>query len=262
MLSKREPITIGESGASVERLTDANGAVTFLKTVRAAANEISWAGNLRGELSAEAKLLEWLDGRLPVPKALAFEEDVESASLLMSPIPGENIADLAERATPAQTECLIQLLAEGLQVIHSVDCLGCPQDVTIDSMVQHAIWITKHNLVDMDDLEDRWRRDSASEILAELLARVPAVKDSAEESVLIHGDYCLPNILVQNGKVSGFVDWGSGGIGDRYFDLALARRSIVRNWDEQWVQPFFDAYGLPEPDEERLDFFELVDKFF
>lgn len=47
----------------------------------------------------------------------------------------------------------------------------------------------------------------------------------------------------------------------RYFDLALAQRSIIRNCGDEWVQPFFDAYGLPTPDESKLHFFQLLDEF-
>src|SRR5437899_2886470 len=49
-----------------------------------------------------------------------------------------------------------------------------------------------------------------------------------EDLVLVHGDSCFPNILLDSKSlaVNGFVDWGHSGIADRYQDLALAARSI------------------------------------
>ena len=41
-----------------------------------------------------------------------------------------------------------------------------------------------------------------------------------EGDTLIHGDFCLPNILVKDDKIVGFIDLGEAGIGDIWYDYA------------------------------------------
>jgi kanamycin kinase/aminoglycoside 3'-phosphotransferase-2 len=46
-------------------------------------------------------------------------------------------------------------------------------------------------------------------MVTELMAEMPI-----EEPVFIHGDYCLPNILVAGDKLGGVIDWDFGGLAD------------------------------------------------
>lgn len=46
---------------------------------------------------------------------------------------------------------------------------------------------------------------------------------------LIHGDCCLPNILVKDDKVVGFIDLGDSGIGDPWRDYAWSIWSLEYN---------------------------------
>ena len=88
-----------------------------------------------------------------------------------------------------------------------------------------------------------------------------------EDLVFAHGDFSLPNIILretQRGEVqvAGFIDCGRSGVADRHQDVALAIRSIVRNFGSEWVTPFLHAYGLPHPDPDTVAFFTLLDEFF
>ena len=35
----------------------------------------------------------------------------------------------------------------------------------------------------------------------------------------LHGDYCLPNLIMRDFQLEGFIDLGYGGIGDLHYDL-------------------------------------------
>ncbi len=71
--------------------------------------------------------------------------------------------------------------------------------------------------------------------------------------VLVHGDYCLPNILLNNWQFSGFLDVGGGGIGDRHLDLYWGAWSILYNLKEKrWCTRFLDAYGRSDINTDQL----------
>ena len=81
--------------------------------------------------------------------------------------------------------------------------------------------------------------------------------------VFVHGDLCLPNILVENGALSGIVDWGRAGFGDPFQDLALAVRSLTHNLGpSDWDRRLADACGLPELDPGRLGLWCDFDELF
>lgn len=143
-------------------------------------------------------------------------------------------------------------------MIHAVDWRDCPFRRPLDVMIETAQQRVEQGSVDEREFDDERRGWTARSALSQLLACRP----TAEEWCFVHGDYCLPNILIQRDRVSGFIDWGRAGVADRYQDLALAERSIIYNLSPQWVQPFYDAYGLHEVDEDRIHFYKLLDEFF
>lgn len=76
-----------------------------------------------------------------------------------------------------------------------------------------------------------------------------------------HGDYCVPNVLIQSNKVTGVVDWGDAAYLDKRFDLATAVMSLRYNFKEEvYVTTFLNSYGYQE-DVGTLDVFEALYKF-
>jgi aminoglycoside phosphotransferase len=54
---------------------------------------------------------------------------------------------------------------------------------------------------------------------------------------------------------------GYVGIGDPYRDFISAKYSVRRNLGEEWVQPFFDAFGIESPDEQKLAWYRQIQAF-
>jgi aminoglycoside phosphotransferase len=209
------------------------------------------------DLRPEHDRLAWLNGRLPVPRVRYFGADDSRQFMLISEIPGLSSHDQHFESRP---RWIVTLLAESLKMIHAVDITGCPFDQQTDALLATAYDRLITNQVDESQFDAARQGRRASDLYVELLATRPT--DAAP--VFVHGDYCLPNVLVDphSWTLTGFIDWGSAGVSDRYFDLALAARSITYNLGAEWVAPFFAACGLTEIDRARIIFFQTLDEFF
>jgi len=72
-------------------------------------------------------------------------------------------------------------------------------------------------------------------------------------NVLVHGDYCLPNVLVTGGKLSGLIDVGQTGLGDRRVDLAAGVWTLQYNFGPGHAREFLDAYGVASMTDQEIE---------
>lgn len=207
----------------------------------------------------EAARLEWLEGRLPVPEVLGVATDAVSGAvhLVLTELGGTDGADRSQLTRP---EVLVAAYAEGLVAVHELAADDCPFRADPALLRARAVARLAHGLVDAASLDRPYRSRSTNDLVALLDALDPAVVGAAahEPPVVLHGDYSLPNVLVEGGRVVGYLDVGRLGVGDRYLDLADAARSLVRNLGPEATAPFFEAYGLPSPSLVRLEHHVLL----
>ncbi len=70
-----------------------------------------------------------------------------------------------------------------------------------------------------------------------------------KDDALLHGDYCLPNIILSDWKLSGYIDVGNGGIGDRHIDILWGIWTLNYNLGTiKYTDRFIDAYGRDKVD--------------
>lgn len=232
----------GCSGAIVWRLSGFAAGPTWLKTDSAG-----------GELEREAAVLNWVHTRLPAPRVLWHGVEQGREWLLISEVPGRDLSKVNDPGL------IIRILTSGLKMLHSLEIRGCPFSLKLEYKLAEAKKRVEANLVDENDFEPEHQGLTARQLWKQVLAARP----EDENLVFTHGDYCLPNVFEKNREVSGFVDWGRAGLADRYQDLALAVRSLDYNLGPgPWSQMLFREYGLPEPDWQKVDFYNMLDELF
>jgi aminoglycoside 3'-phosphotransferase II len=202
-------------------------------------------------LAGECARTMWLRPYLPVPEVHYFVEEDGRDLLLLSAVPGQ----VLEHLTP--TETLVRGLAQTLKTLHAIPLSACPFDARLEVRIAAATRRTEAGLVDEDDFDPQRLGRTAADLLEELLGRRPA----HEDLVVTHGDFVVSNILATGEAITGVIDLGRVGIGDRTQDLGLVGDSIREEFGEAWMHLFFAEYGV-DLDEERLDYFKLLDEFF
>ena len=239
-------ITIGESPADTFRLDGAEQPALYLKVS---------PKSHRMELLQEKERLDWLQGRLPVPEAIGYEANERNEYLLLTALPGRDAASLTGDEPDKN---VVELLANGLRMVHEVPLDECPFNMMLDKEIEKAGYNVVNGLVDEADFDDIRMGLTAAEVFDELLRK----RLAEEDLVFTHGDYCLPNIMIDGEDVAGFVDWGRAGVADRYKDISLVVRSLKRNTGEDLTTMFFEAYGITSPDAEKVEYYMLLDEFW
>lgn len=238
-----ERVTAGHSGASVYRLTGKPS--YYLKMV-------ARLPHLNGDqqLNAEADRLPWLAAHgVPVPEVVKYDQNDDFEWLVTAAVPGRSAA---EPWPAAQRGAVVDALADLARTLHAIPVVDCPFDRSLAVTLPAARQAAERGLV------------------ADLVATVP----TREELVVCHGDYCVPNILLdpRTLTVTGVIDVGRLGVADRYADLALITRSL----DDPDLNPqyrasrngfpgsagrrFLERYGAWPVDREREAFYRLLDR--
>ena len=112
-------------------------------------------------------------------------------------------------------------------------------------------------------LQDRslgWEPDRVASTLGTILRGLHATDAAGcpfgvrkPGNVLVHGDYCLPNVLVEDGKLSALVDVGRSGLGNPEVDLAAGVWTLQYNYGPGFARAFLDAYGWPPMSDQALE---------
>lgn len=202
----------------------------------------------RENLFDEKLRIEWLKGKVSVPEIIDYQTDEIYEYLIMTRLSGRDAAQTKWLNDPNK---LVTQLGHALRHLHDhVNITNCPFDMRLANKFKEIAYHLKTEiLVDVEK--------SHHQLLNELKANAPD-----EDLVFTHGDYCLPNIMIDEEfcNVLGFVDLGHAGIADRYHDLALCLRSIQFNIGNDYSEVFLNAYGhFTEWDENKIIFYQKLE---
>lgn len=67
----------------------------------------------------------------------------------------------------------------------------------------------------------------------------------------------MPNIFANNEKLSGFIDVGECGIADKWFDLAICEKSILRNYGPDYVKKIYETLKIRR-DGNKINYYLLM----
>jgi aminoglycoside phosphotransferase len=202
-------------------------------------------------LAAERDRMRWAAAHLPVPSVVDYGIAGEHEWLLTTALAGVDATDASLRADPPS---LVPLLAAGLRRFHSIPFSACPFDSRIDTLLRTARQRVAAGLVDANH---DFHAEHGVKTAAAALKRLEQLRPEREDLVVCHGDYCLPNVLIHNSEVGGYVDLGNLGIADRWWDLAIATWSITWNLGPGWEDLFLESYGI-ERDPKQIAFYRLL----
>jgi kanamycin kinase len=224
------------------RLEHPGGAILYAKVARAGA----YPG-----LAAEAARTRWARAHLPVPTVVDTGTDGDMEWLVTRGLAGRPATD-PNAGDPA---AVVVALARGLRRFHELAPVRrCPFDFRLAAALDHVHRRAAAGQIDpAEDFDDDHRHLDLDTAIREL----DRLRPDDEDLVVCHGDYCPPNALLSDGRVTGYVDLGELGVADRWWDLAVATRAVTGNYGPGLEDLFLRAYGA-RPDPHRQAFYRLL----
>lgn len=212
------------------------------------------------ELANEARILTALQDHAPfVAQPLADASVDNGHAFFFTYVEGEPLHVVLQRVPVQKRRHLVVQYAQALRRVHSWKP-GLP--VSEDWLTETLNWLSTHILARSPETPVSGTNSRFDGMPARpLLAGIQAWRHNvSNDTVFGHYDYCLPNVLVQNGNITGIIDWSGGGYIDRRFDLATALFSLRLTealQEPPYLTSFLEAYGYAEP-LESLYFFEVL----
>nr|WP_067873923.1 APH(3'') family aminoglycoside O-phosphotransferase [Nocardia vermiculata] len=244
-------VTAGESGA---RVFHDDGAARYVKCVPAVE---------AAALRAERDRVGWLNEQgIPGARVLDWHSCDMGALLMTSAVRGVS----ADRLSSVDLRAAWGHIADAVRELHQLPLERCPFEHGLNSMIAMAREVVGRRAVNREFLPVEQQHTPPEVLLSRLESELTRMADrEAADTVVCHGDLCLPNIVVdpRTLQVSGFIDLGRLEAADRHADLALLRATARETWADDAQATAADAvfaqrYGLA-PDHDRMNFYLHLD---
>ena len=208
----------------------------------------------KGTLQQEAALDAYFHSFGMGPEVLEYGS-YDRDWLLTRAVPGEDCTHQTYLDDPRR---LAELTGQLLRQLHSRDYSRCPVQEHTARYIARATENHRAKRYDISLFPDNWGYTTPEEAWAVIEANAKYLKTDT----LLHGDYCFPNIMLDNWKPSGFIDLGGAGVGDRHVDIFWGKWSLNFNLKtDKYCNRFLDAYGRENFDEEMLRVVAAIEVF-
>lgn len=195
---------------------------------------------------------------IAVPEPLWLDEGSDAMPgpfLVSRRVRGTPLGDPAAGASADLAFDPTELLAGKLAEVHAV-----PLDAMTRSGLSGATWDVDALRAQIDYWDARYRTHAAGR-LPVLDAAFGWLRESAtrgvREPVIVHGDYGLHNILVDEGRFVALVDWELVHVGSAAWDLAYVRDHVRKLGTYERFVEGYDAAGGAVPPQEAIDYFQV-----
>ena len=198
-----------------------------------------------GSLKQEAEMDAYFHALGLGPEVVEYRTEGQDW-LLTRAVRGEDCLHPDYLADPKR---LADTMAQMLYDLHHRAHTLCPVQNHTERYIARARENYAAGRYDTSLFPDNWGYSSAEEAWAVVESGAGYLKTDT----LLHGDYCLPNIMLDQWKPSGFIDVGGGGVGDRHIDLFWGKWTLNFNLKtDRYCDYFLDAYGRENFEEEML----------
>jgi kanamycin kinase len=207
----------------------------------------------KGKLQKEAEMTRFFKKKGLGAAVLSYLS-LECDWLLTERVSGEDCIHAQYLDNPVR---LCDTTASLLRSLHETDPAGCPVENRTSEYLAGA---ERNYLTGMYDTS--LTPDKPCPNAAESWTIVKEGKHLLKSDTLLHGDYCLPNIMLDNWNFSGFIDLGGAGVGDRHIDLFWGAWTLRFNLHtDRYRARFFDAYGRDKIDPAIIELIEIIERF-
>lgn len=198
-----------------------------------------------GTLKTETDLTRYFHGKDLATEVLAYRS-LDRDWLLTRKLPGEDCAFPEYLENPKR---LCDTLAVLLRQLHDQDFTGCPVSDRCRTYRETAQRNHQAGKYDPNLFPPDWGFASREDAWAVVQEGSSALRCDT----LIHGDYCLPNVMLDQWRFSGFLDLDCAGVGDRHIDLFWGVWTLFFNLKTNaYYDRFLDAYGRERVEPELL----------
>lgn len=245
------PVANGESGAVTLRHVSATRFAKVVPVADASA------------LEAERDRIEWFsDSGIDGARVLDWRTSDDGVCLVTTAVGGIS----ADRLEPADLDRAWPSITDALARLHGIPVDTCPYRRTLNQMMALARAAVAEDRVHREFLPQHLLDIPPAVILESLERDLPAQREREQaDAVVCHGDFCLPNILIDPdaSTVTGLIDLGRLGHADPYADIALLLANARETWGDEASarradHDFAARYGVTL-DPERLDFYLRLD---